>query len=153
MAKFSSDFYIHIYAQHIFHNAINKIYLVLITQKADLFFQIALAYQKMKIRYIPLKYYSLQNLCNLAIILYNLDKYLLPKMLFQNCKEMEKILFFFKCMEWFNKKGWSLRHEPSKLHYSGNWYSKLPKNIHSETGLIHHFPRIRSQRIFRLNIG
>ena len=146
IAKFSSNFYIHIYAQHIFANFVTKIYLVFITQQADLFFQIVSAYQEKKIFIIPPKYSNLQNLCNATIVKHNLAKHLLPTMLFQNCKNFEKILiFFFGYLEEFNKKGWSLRYE---LPFQFDFGTRLPKCIDSENGLICHFPRISRQDLF-----
>ena len=148
IAKFTSDFYIHIYAQHVSNNDIDKIYLVFITKEANLFFQIMLAYKHKRIKPPP-KYSSLQDLCFSIIIEYKLNSGLLPGIVHQNCENYkEYINTFFEWMEWFNKRGWQLRYEPCILFRNRN--SVSPKEvIINDAGLIQLFPTFHFETIWQ----
>lgn len=138
-AKFSSNFYIHIYAQHIFNNAIDKIYLVFITADEGLFFQIVSAYNEKN--GIPPEYFTLQNACQSTILKRNLNYITLPLLLYQRCDKYKKYIYtFFNYMERFNKNCWCLRHETCKIRC--DWYSTLPEILDFEKGLIRIFPRV-----------
>ena len=162
IAKFSSNIYIHIYAQHVFNNAIDIIYLVFITKQVDTLFQIMLSYQKMgfktdMITTPPITTTNLQTLCLSKIIKDDLyqwqkKKERFPARILRHCQKLKKIIEeFFEHAEKFYKIGWSLRYEPSFLNGCDFLYSKLPEKFDSERGLICHFPRI-SHRLFQRKV-
>ena len=163
VAKFSSNFYINIYTQHVFNDNIREIYKVFITKEADVFFQIVLAYQNQKnqnllplsFSYIhncfsmPSKYLSLQNLCLSTVIhhnLYELGEILLPARIFQNCQIFRRIIDeFFAYIKEFDNRGWFFRRlTPRNQDNCGYLYPIMPSNAR----LLRYFPHIKEIKKF-----
>ena len=159
VAKFSSNFYINIYTQHVFNDNKKEIYKVFITKEADVFFQIVLAYQNPKnksllpstfsyIRHsFSLPPLSLQNLLFSTVVHHNLyEGGEIPARILQNCQIFRSIIDeFFAYLRGFDNRGWFFRSlTPRNQNNSGYLYPIMTSNAR----LLRYFPHIKEMKKF-----